>query len=300
MKTFNTNSIKILTVCLLTSISGCKETPTVNNENEINRMNEIIRHEENITNYYSPDKSLIRVIGYHTVYAKNENERLKLTELRKEWKELGEERKSSKTDAVRNIYINEKGLSYRLYFPVYGAIFADWNLGCYYYTDEKGVLKYKKISNDEKQLLEPGAIPNIYEITLIGREISEFVKGTAKNHAEPEHLLVGSIFLKHGLRLDGSRNPLKGIYHKEQNIMVFNMGEKIIDEEHRTLCYENHGNNNCSEAFGVSQGGDCEESSACMDSNGHSFFSNETDCNTFFLSDWCLAICAGHCWNEIE
>ncbi|MDR0768353.1 MAG: hypothetical protein LBE71_00330 [Dysgonamonadaceae bacterium] len=167
MKAFSIKLVNILIICLLISIYGC-ETPSTNSENELTI------HEENVASHYSSDKNILKIIGYNTIYSKDEDEILKLIELRKELEELAANRKHSEIHAVKNIYVNEDGSSYRLYFPMHSAIILDEN-GKTYYTDEKGLLKE--------------SISNIYNLKLIWRKKTKFIVGTANNIIEDDKII---------------------------------------------------------------------------------------------------------------
>lgn len=84
-----------MTICLLSSICGCETS-------EVTRNNEIVAHEERVANYYSEEKNIVRVIGYNTVFAKDNDEALKLIELRNQLK--GNQEKAF-LHPIRNIYI---------------------------------------------------------------------------------------------------------------------------------------------------------------------------------------------------
>ncbi|GHT02605.1 hypothetical protein FACS189440_05770 [Bacteroidia bacterium] len=110
---------------------------------------------------------------------------------------------------------------------------------------------------------------------------------------------------------------MKGYTIKGNNICVFDLGERKIQSHHDHCglvrlksgyeedddnddisCYENHGNQTCSDAFGIHEGR-CEYiSGVCMDYNGPG-----TDCvnssSHFIGSDCFYALAHFHCWNEI-
>lgn len=80
-------------------------------------------------------------------------------------------------------------------------------------------------------------------------------------------------------------------------VITYPDGEDSI-ESTPISCYKNHGNSNCTTAFGVSQGRCPFKSDECMDYNGFG-----TDCSGsklyFVGSDCSVAMSSGHCWNEV-
>lgn len=140
---------------------------------------------------------------------------------------------------------------------------------------------------------------------IIGRKKSQHIVGIRNNIIDGDRII-----LKDALIIDGTSNFLSGIYNSEKRIVVFNFGEKATKHGHENAivkslgsnasCFENHGNQNCSLAFGINHGG-CGSIyvNYCIDYNGYVSMLGGTDCSTFLFSDCCEALCHGHCWNEV-
>ncbi|GHT24261.1 hypothetical protein FACS189430_08870 [Bacteroidia bacterium] len=108
---------------------------------------------------------------------------------------------------------------------------------------------------------------------------------------------------------------MKGYSIKGNNICVFDLGERKIHSNHDhgglirlksgsennsegVLCYQNHGNQTCSDAFGI-QGGRCRYwLRVCMDYNGPGANCVKSITN-FIGSDCFYAMANLHCWNEL-
>ena len=227
----------------------------------------------------------VKLIGYKTFYVNDEDEREKMKELAIIMK-----------DSLSNYYIAEDGSYFRIYFPLHTAI-AVFN-DSMYYADEKGVIKIDK--------------PITTELTVIGRKLSETVRGTGSNIVVGDRLLLAT-----PLTTD-PQLPTKayaGTKNGDFNYCVFDLGVQNIDGDccddgitrlktksesgGNISCVSNHGGKNCSDAFGIHNGRCTFYENVCMDYNGWI-----TDCvngkeSNFPGSDCSEAMVKGHCWNEI-
>ena len=249
------------------------------------------------------DNSSIKLIGFKTIYIGDDE----IDQLNK----LIEENVEKFTNK-KNYFYSKEGKYLRVYFPLHTAI-IDFN-GKEYEANEFGI-----VSNLEPQ-------NNNVALSIKGRKKSDMVKGTGSNR------IVGNqIILKQSLLFDH--------LYTTDNIYVFNLGERGFSKEmghsccsqssksrnatkstldtlhlssrlssineggkegeNNVSCYQNHGNRNCTTAFGNSQGGCTFYPGICMDYNG--WFTNCTNgvLLNFPGSDCDYAMGSGHCWNEI-
>lgn len=162
----------------------------------------------------------------------------------------------------------------RVYCPLSNAI-IQYN-GRNYVADDNGYIA--DIPRD-----------SIESIKLVGRDKTEHTKYTV---------------FKGDYRIDS--------YYDNYGAAVFDLGirkscnkitqdkvEALRDEENEGIsCIENHGGQNCTDAFNLYQGRCPLNHNRCMDYNGF-----ETDCQgskLFFVgSDCCVAMTHRHCWNEV-
>ena len=272
---------------------------------------DFIAFEEEFATSLSSENETVKLIGFKT-YDINESDRQHFINL---VEELGD------TIKKFNAVFSEDFSFYRIYFPLHTAI-VDYNDKTYT-ADEKGVV----------------IIPNLTDISkvkIIGRKRSETVHGTGSNIIEKDRILLKTEFRQEvkngvmaGYSIDGNacvfdfkaltsmdmdatccsktaevdvkqpKSVITRIMSSRIRLKSGNEGE----EGSGVSCNQNHGGMNCSNAFGIYNGGCPFVSSHCMDYNGWLF--GPSDCikgpKTYFLgSDCCEAMALGHCWNEVN
>jgi hypothetical protein len=251
-----------------------------------NNFLNITDFEKVYANNLSSNNNKIKVIGFKTVYVP-ENER-------KEMKEFMDEYQSFVSD-LNCLWMAEDYSFYRIYFALHTAIVeCD---GKEYVADEKGLINT--------------SVKDISHLSIVGRKKSETVHGSRNNI-----ILEDRILFRNKLTQGNKKEPMKGYVIKENNICVFDLGERRIQSHHDhhvrlktgsenneddndgVSCYQNHGNQTCSDAFGINMGRCPYISGVCMDYNGPG-----TDCvnssKNFIGSDCFYAVASFHCWNEI-
>ena len=238
----------------------------------------------------SSEKDVVKLIGFRT-HTISDDERPIIKQL---VKAHGEE--LAKTNKVFS-----DDLSYcRSYFPLHTAI-VEYD-GKTYTADEKGVVSIPYLKD-------------ISKIKVIGRKRSETVRGTGSNIIEEDRILLKEAFKQE------VRNGVKTGYSIEKNACVFDfkvltsMNESSCSKiastiprlksgaEYNVSCVDNHGGQNCSDAFGIYHGRCPFDANRCMDYNGiFPNCDNPTGMVSSFIawlgSDCDLAMSWGHCWNE--
>lgn len=266
---------------LFITINGLLLINSCNNDNDINpisnKKESITTFEKNYIRYLYPESNndSIKLIGFKTVYFnKYEAQEIKnAQELYK--KELIEINKS--------IYYAEDYSFIRVYFPISDAI-VNYN-GKTYKASNRGSFITDAFIN----------LKTTSWIQVIGRKASEFVSGTDFNSIEGNQILLSE-------KLEKAMKD-----YTTENTYVFNLGERSFNHhslENKTVtarsisCYQNHGNLNCSTAFGYN--GKCDrEFTNCMDYNGWPARCFDKSKIGFIGSDCQRAMAAGKCWNEI-
>lgn len=231
----------------------------------------------------SSNNNEIKVIGFKTIYVP-ENERAELRNFIAEYQEF--------VSGLNCLWIAEDYSFYRIYSALHTAIVeCD---GKEYIAGEKGIIN-KPI--------------DITHLNVIGRKKSATICGTSDD-------IIGEnrILLQNKLTQGGQKEPMRGYTIKENNICVFDLGERKIhshqgdhvrlkngsenDDNDGVSCYQNHGNKTCSDAFGIHEGRCTYISGVCMDYNGPG--TNCANSYTNFLGSDCFyAMARSHCWNEI-
>ena len=260
---------------------GCKENNTnLQAKNSVNSCKDV---ELAVAKSLSTKAEDVKLMGYKTFYVDDEDEREKLKELAIVMK-----------DSLSNYFIAEDGSYFRIYFPLHTAIvvFND----SMYYADEKGIVKTNE--------------PIKTELTVIGRKLSEIVRGTGSNIIVGDRLLLETPLTTNP---NISTKSYMGTKNTDFNYCVFDLGIHNVDgdccdddvvrlktksESGKVSCWQNHGLN-CSYAFGINNGRCTLLKLVCMDYNG--WF---TDCqngkvSNFPRSDCSEAMIQGHCWNEL-
>lgn len=278
----------LVSICVL--FVNCNQENTV----KVDTKEEVKNIEMLVAKSLSTDVADIKLIGFKTFYAENDDEKNKILELSTILK-----------DSLVNYYFANDGSFFRIYFPLHTAIvsFQD-NL---YYADEYGVVQAEDGIN-----LQDG------KLTVVGRKLSDNVRGTGTNIIKEDHLLLAKPLVVGG---DKTRSYY-GIKNVDFNYCVFDLGTHNVNhnccDEVCTLktrieegsggsggsggsisCVKNHGGRNCSDAFGIRNGRCTFNPNVCMDYNGI-----YTDCVdgkviNFVGSDCSEAMSKGHCWNEI-
>jgi hypothetical protein len=246
----------------------------------------IVLHEKKYARYLSSKENVIKLIGYQTIYAKNQEERehnIFVGNIISRY-DLDKISMDDKDAYSGTVYIPEDGAFTRFYMGLHTAI-----------------IEYdgRVIAADEMGTVNNTDIQDIKKIKVIGRKKSASVYGTGSNIIEKDRIL-----LKTPLEINGTNDIFKGYIHEGSNIVIFNLGEKILEDNHllrndgNVSCMQNHGGINCSAAFGIDHGRCVMATNRCMDYNGFG-----TDCSgskAYFVgSDCCEALCYLHCWNEI-
>ncbi|PKC09277.1 hypothetical protein RhiirA5_389547 [Rhizophagus irregularis] len=154
----------------------------------------------------------------------------------------------------------------RVYFPVAGALIE--HQGSMIEANELGEFEIKDVDSD---------------YVVLGRKQSGRVQGVQGNIIKD-----GIIYLAD-----------QAIQHTKSAILDHNHDHSHSKRSSGT-CIENHGGENCSDAYNIHEGRCPENHQVCMDYNGYF-----TDCkkeNKFLYftgSDCYVSLSKGNCWNEI-
>ena len=218
----------------------------------------------------------IKLFGFQTIYIEKEG--------REALREFVEDHNNKIPD---HHYISKDYSYVRIYYPLSDAIIEID--GDEYLTNKLGIIK---INNDT----------NLSTLKLIGRKKSENILGTKNN------IIKGNkIFF---------REQKKETYCQDNQILIFDFGDLCSCEHDNSdmmkttmgiPCYQNHGNKNCTTAFGIAENeGRCTfQEKICMDYN-----CPNTDCKKYRKTHWkryrnfvgsdCdYAMGQGDCWNEL-
>ncbi|CAB4421136.1 unnamed protein product [Rhizophagus irregularis] len=173
-------------------------------------------------------------------------------------------------------FYDQASIELRVYFPVAGALIE--HQGSMIEANELGEFEIKDVDSD---------------YVVLGRKQSGRVQGVQGN------------IIKDGIiYLADQAHPT----HQIGNVFVYDFGYKSLDHNHdhshskrsSGTCIENHGGENCSDAYNIHEGRCPENHQVCMDYNGYF-----TDCKKenkylyFTGSDCYVSLSKGNCWNEI-
>lgn len=198
-------------------------------------------------------KDKVKLIGYKTIYFGKE-EASKFLEIYYN--------NQNKLDSIKNYYFNLENYSIWIYFPVNSAIIESSN---------------RLIEASEFGDIFLDKDTNIGNIKIIGRRKTDKVTGVKSNIIKNDTIYLAK--------------KIKASHVNNENIYVFDFGEKVmmnhqshnsmashsnfngsanfkIEDEGGVSCMSNHGGPNCSNAFGINQGRCAPTTTHCMDYNG--------------------------------
>lgn len=267
---------------VLSMLIGCQKYT-----NDVSCSPDFITFEKEFAKGLSSEENAIKLIGFKT-FVINDDEKQHYKRLVSDY---GEELKT-------NTVFSDDFSFYRIYFPLHTAI-VEYD-GKPYTADEKGVV----------------LIPNLKDISkikVVGRKRSETVHGTGSNIIKDDRIVLKNEFNQEVI------NGVRAGYSFDGNACVFDF--KVLTSmnasccskttgqiarlksgneagnEHGVSCIQNHGGNNCSDAFCL-WGDNCvTKRDRCMDFNG---WGSDCSGSGYFLgSDCSKAMALGHCWNEL-
>lgn len=195
----NTVNLYFLLISILCPIfvSSCEQNT------KLEKFSDSLEVEIKLAKSMSVNNQDLKLIGFKTFYASDENEKIKIKELAPIMKKEDES----------NIYVAEDGSFFRVYFPLHTAI-VECN-GKIYYADEKGVVKTDDVINLDE-----------VDVTVIGRKRSEYVRGTGTNIIKGDELFLAKPLLT-------NRNILNrgyvGIKNASYNFCVFDLGKQNVN-----------------------------------------------------------------------
>jgi hypothetical protein len=141
----------------------------------------------------SSDEQAVKLIGFKTVQVEQE--------LRAKIRENMDS--IAKMDMSNNIYFAKDYSYYRMYFPIHTAIINYNNVN--YTANEKGIVLIPDLGDVDK-------------IKIIGRKISETVKGTGSNIIDGDKIL-----LKNELKQEIIDGVKTGYSYQKEKICVFSL-----------------------------------------------------------------------------
>jgi hypothetical protein len=179
-------------------------------------------------------------------------------------------------------FYDEASMELRIYFPVADALVEHG--GSMISANPMGEFEVEDIHGD---------------YAVLGRYQNEYVHGVSGNIIKD-----GVIYLAEKV------SP----HRQVGNVYVYDFGYKDLHDHHYDLkprgdsnpdapnngCVKNHGGENCSKKYGISEGRCPMRNDTCMDYNGFRTDCDKTKRLQYFIgSDCSVAVSRGQCWNEM-